>query len=138
MASQNSPLVIAKAIQNQLSGIISPIKVYSNFNRNYATEQKFVTWHLRNVHQPVYTGIYQANKGIDRPTFQMSVFTTKMNDGLDIANTIIQSLHGYSGQFGGVDGFQISKADVTLLYHGYDDTTALHTVFMDCIIDIPT
>jgi len=29
---------------------------------------------LRNVHQPVYTGTQQSNKGIDRPVFQISIF----------------------------------------------------------------
>lgn len=128
----------AKAIQTQLSGIISPIKVYANFNRNFATEDKFVTWQLRNVHQPVYTGQYQNVKGIDTPIFQISVFSTTSKDGYDITNSIIQSLHGYSGQFGGVTGFQVSKADVVMLYQGYDDEIKLYNVYMDCTLYIPT
>ena len=139
MATQNSPVVYGKAIQWQLSDIISPIKVYSDFNRNYASESRFVTWHLRNVHQPVYTGKYQNVKGIDRPIFQMSVFGTTADDVFNTGNDIIQSLHGYSGLFGGPTyGFQRSKADVAWLYHAYDNTTALHTVYMDCTLDIPT
>jgi len=139
MATQQNVTQYAQAIQAQLTSIVSPIPVYSNFNRNYATEPKFITWHLRNVHQPVYTGVNQNNKGIDRPIFQISVFSVYMNDGLDIANTIIQALHGYNGLFGGATyGFQISKADVQFLYHGYDNTTAIHQVFMDCTLDIPT
>jgi hypothetical protein len=139
MATQQNVTQYAQAIQAQLTSIVTPIPVYSNFNRNYATEPKFITWHLRNVHQPVYTGVNQNNKGIDRPIFQISVFSVYMNDGLDIANTIIQSLHGYNGLFGGATyGFQISKADVQFLYHGYDNTTAIHQVFMDCTLDIPT
>lgn len=139
MATQQNVTQYAQAIQAQLTSIVSPIPVYSNFNRNYATEPKFITWHLRNVHQPVYTGKFQNVKGIDRPIFQMSIFSVYMNDGLDIANTIIQALHGYSGLFGGATyGFQISKADVQFLYHGYDNTTAIHQVFMDCTLDIPT
>ena len=139
MATQQNVTQYAQAIQAQLTSIVSPIPVYSNFNRNYATEPKFITWHLRNVHQPVYTGVNQNNKGIDRPIFQISVFSVFMNDGLDIANTVIQALHGYNGLFGGATyGFQISKADVQFLYHGYDNTTAIHQVFMDCTLDIPT
>jgi hypothetical protein len=139
MATQQNVTQYAQAIQAQLTSIVSPIPVYSNFNRNYATEPKFITWHLRNVHQPVYTGVNQNNKGIDRPIFQISVFSVYMNDGLDIANTVIQALHGYNGLFGGATyGFQISKADVQFLYHGYDNTTAIHQVFMDCTLDIPT
>jgi hypothetical protein len=135
---QNSIVQYAEAIQTQLSSIISPVPVYSNFNRNYATQSKFVTWHLRNVHQPVYTGGNQNVKGIDRPVFQMSVFSTNMGDGMTIANTIIQSLHGYTGQFGGSGGFWISKADVIMLHHTYDNTNALHSVILDCTLDIPT
>ena len=134
---QNSIVQYAEAIQTQLSSIISPVPVYSNFNRNYATQSKFVTWHLRNVHQPVYTGGNQNVKGIDRPVFQMSVFSTNMGDGMTIANTIIQSLHGYTGQFGGSGGFWISKADVIMLHHTYDNTNALHSVILDCTLDIP-
>ncbi len=36
------------------------------------SKPKFITWMLRNVHQPVYTGTQQSNKGIDRPIFQIS------------------------------------------------------------------
>jgi hypothetical protein len=92
------------------------------------------------VHQDVYTG-YKANKGIDRPTFQISIFTsnlqTGMADGLALTNTLLQSLHGYSGMFGTTHGFNISKADVTMLYHGYDDEIDLFNVFLDCTLDIP-
>ena len=137
MTTQNNIVDYAKAIQAQLLSICTPVKVYSMFNRNFATETKFVTWQLRNVHQDVYTGIYQSNKGIDRPIFQISVFSTNEGDGFVLANTIIQSLHGYTGQFGGASGFYISKADVTMLYHGYDDEINLYNIFMDCTIDIP-
>jgi hypothetical protein len=138
MTTQNNVNQYAEAIQWQLLDIVNPVPVYSNFNRNYATQPKFITWQLRNVHQPVYTGSYQDVKGIDTPTFQISVFTTYMADGFNIANTILQSLHGYSGLFGGEAGFQISKADVMWLYHGYDNTTALHDIHMDCTLYIPS
>jgi hypothetical protein len=139
MATQQNVNQYAQAIQAQLSSIITPVPVYANFNRNFATEPKFVTWSLRNVHQPVYTGQIQSNKGIDTPIFQISVFTTQMADGFDIANTILQSLHGYSGLFGGATyGFQISKADVVWLYHGYDNEVGIHNIFMDCTLYIPT
>lgn len=138
MATQNNITQYAQAIQAQLTSIVTPVPVYQNFNRNFATEPKFITWQLRNVHQPVYTGSIQANKGIDRPIFQISIFTTQSSDGLTIANTIIQSLHGYSGLFGGATyGFYISKADVAFLYNSYDNTVGMSQVFMDCTLDIP-
>jgi len=141
MTTQNNITQYAQAIQEQLTTIFSPVPVYSLFNRNFATQPKFVTWQLRNVHQPVYTGNYQGNKGIDRPIFQVSIFTsnlqTGMADGLELANTLIQSLHGYAGSFGTTHAFNISKADVQMLYHGYDDTIDLFNVFLDCTLDIP-
>lgn len=138
MAGQNNPSIYAQAIQEQLSAIVNPIPVYANFNRNFANEPKFITWQLRNVHQPVYTGVIQSNKGIDRPIFQISCFATKMSDCFDLSNTILQSLHGYSGQFGTTHGFYISKADVYWLNNGYDNTIGLHSIYMDCTLDIPT
>ena len=139
MATQQDVREYAQAIQAQLSSIVTPIPVYANFNRNYATQPKFITWQLRDVHQPVYTGQTQSVKGIDTPTFQISVFSTTMENGFLTANTILQSLHGYSGLFGGATyGFQISKADVMWLYHGYDNEINLFNVFMDCTIYIPT
>jgi hypothetical protein len=139
MATQQNVNQYAKAIQAQLSGIISPIPVYANFNRNFATQNDFVTWQLRNVHQPVYTGQTQSVKGIDTPIFQISVFSTTMENSFLTANTILQSLHGYSGLFGGATyGFQISKADVMWLYNGYDNEINLFNIFMDCTIYIPT
>jgi hypothetical protein len=52
---------------------------------------------------------------------------------------ILQSLHGYSGLFGGsTDGFYISKADVQWLYNTYDNTDKLAQIFLDCTIDVPT
>jgi len=136
--SQNNPAVYAQAIQFQLAAIVTPVPVYANFNRNYATQPKFITWNLRNVHQEVYTGTNQNNKGIDRPIFQISVFTQSFADAMTISNTILQSLHGYSGQFGGVSGFYISKADVDWLYNTYDNEIGLQQVIMDCTLDIPT
>jgi conjugal transfer/entry exclusion protein len=136
--SQNNIVTYAKAIQYQLKSIVNPIPVYANFNRNFASEPKFIVWNLRNVHQPVYTGVNQNNKGIDRPIFQISIFCQNMNDAFSIGNSIIQSLHGYNGQFGGSSGFYIAKADVVMLYNTYDNTVGLQQIVMDCTLDIPT
>jgi hypothetical protein len=139
MATQQNPVQYAKAIQFQLQSIVTPVPVYATFNRNFATEPKFITWMLRNVHQDVYTGQTQSNKGIDRPTFQISIFTQVIEDGFTISNQILQSLHGYSGLFGGVtNGFWIAKADVTWLYNSYNNDDKLGEVFLDCTLDIPT
>jgi len=138
MTTQLNPVLYGKAIQYQLANIVTPIPVYASFNRNFATEPKFLTWQLRNVHQPVYTGQQQNNKGIDRPVFQISIFTQKIEEGFTISNQVLQSLHGYSGQFGSPsDGFFIAKADVVWLYNSYDNEQNLAQVFLDCTIDVP-
>jgi len=139
MATQQSPIQYGKAIQYQLQQIVTPVPVYAAFNRNYATQPKFVTWMLRNVHQPVYTGQIQSVKGIDRPIFQINIFTQQIEDGFTISNQILQSLHGYSGLFDGVTNvFYISKADVMWLYNSYDNEDKLAQVYLDCTLDIPT
>jgi hypothetical protein len=139
MTTQLNPVDYAKNIQYQLTDIVSPVPVYANFNRNYAKESKFLTWQLRNVHQPVYTGQTQSNKGIDTPVFQISVFGQNMSDTFNLANDILQSLHGYSGMFGdpNASGFFIAKADVVWLYNSYDNELGLHQVFMDCTLYVP-
>ena len=137
--AQNNPVDYAKAIQAQLTSIVTPVPVYAAFNRNFASQPKFLTWMLRNVHQPVYTGVVQDNKGIDTPVFQISIFTQVIEDGFTISNLILQSLHGYSGLFGGATyGFNISKADVIWLYNSYDNEEKLGQVFLDCTLEIPT
>jgi hypothetical protein len=139
MATQQNPVQYGKAIQYQLQQIVTPVPVYASFNRNYATQPKFITWMLRNVHQPVYTGQVQSVKGIDRPIFQINIFTQQIEDGFTISNQILQSLHGYSGLFGGAtNGFYISKADVMWLYNSYDNEDKLAQVYLDCTLDIPT
>lgn len=139
MTTQLNPSVYAKTIQYQLAQIVTPVPVYANFNRNYATQPKFLTWQLRNVHQPVYTGQTQSNKGIDRPIFQISVFAKEMSDAFNLSNSILQSLHGYSGTFGNpaTDGFFVAKADVVWQYNSYDNDLGLHQVFLDCTLDVP-
>lgn len=137
MAAQLNPAVYAQAIQAQLASIVTPVPVYAMFNRNYATQPKFLTWQLRDVHQPVYTGQTQSNKGIDRPVFQISVFAQSMVDAFNLSNTILQSLHGYSGQFGGETGFFVAKADVFWLYNTYDNELGLNQIILDCTLDIP-
>ena len=137
MANQNNPSNYALAIQAGLSTVVNPVKVHASFNRNFATEQKFVTWNLRNVHQPVYTGTVQSVKGIDRPVFQTNVYSGTLQDGFAIANNIIQALHGYSGQFGGVGGIYVSKIDVDFLYNAFDNDIGLHAIYLDCTMDIP-
>lgn len=137
MAGQNNPVQYGKAIQYQLSQIVTPVPVYASFNRNFATQPKFLTWMLRNVHQPVYTGQVQSVKGIDRPIFQISIFTQVIEDGFTISNQILQSLHGFSGLFGGpTDGFYVSKADVMWLYNSYDNEEKMAQIFLDCTLDI--
>lgn len=139
MSTQQNPVTYGRAIQAQLQSIVTPVPVYAAFNRNFATEPKFIVWMLRDVHQPVYTGSTQSVKGIDRPTFQISIFTQVIEDGFTISNQILQSLHGYSGLFGGATyGFQISKADVVWLYNSYDNDSKMAQVFLDCTIDVPT
>ena len=139
MAQQNNVVQYGRAIQYQLASIVSPTPVYAAFNRNFASEPNFVTWMLRDVHQPVYTGPVQSVKGIDRPTFQISIFTQQIENGFAISDLILQLLHGYSGLFGGPTyGFNISKADVLWLYNTYDNEEKLAQVFLDCTLDIPT
>jgi hypothetical protein len=138
MANQNNPAVYGQAIQAQLLSVVSPVPVYASFNRNYAKEPKFLTWNLRNVHQDVYTGQTQGNKGIDRPIVQVNLFAQSMQDAFNLSNTILQSLHGYSGQFGGVGGFFVAKVDINWLYNTYDNELGLNQIVLDCTLDIPT
>jgi hypothetical protein len=139
MTTQINPVDYAKNIQYQLSEIVAPVPVYASFNRNYAKQPEFITWMLRDVHQPVYTGQTQSNKGIDTPIFQVSVFAQDMSIAFNLGNDVIQSLHGYSGMFGDPDttGFFIAKADVMWLYNSYDNELGLHQVFMDCTLYVP-
>lgn len=137
MTTQNNPFVYAEAIQYQLSSIVNPVPVYQNFNRDYAKQQSFLTWQLRNIHQDVYTGGVQDNKGIDTPIFQISIFAQNKVNAFNLSNDILQSLHGYSGQFGGPDGFFIAKADVHWLYNSYDNELGLNQIFLDCMIYVP-
>ena len=137
--AQNNPVVYGKAIQAALQTVVTPVPVYAAFNRNFATQPKFVTWNLRNVHQDVYTGPNQNNKGIDRPIFQVSIFTQQIEDGFTISNQILQSLHGFSGLLGGSpNGIYVSKVDISWLYNSYDNEEKLAQVFLDCQLDIPT
>lgn len=138
MAQQLNVVQYGNAIQYQLSQIVTPVPVYASFNRNFANQPKFITWMLRDVHQPVYTGQTQGNKGIDTPTFQISIFTQNIEDGFTISNQILQSLHGYSGQFGSeADGFFIAKADVLWLYNSYNNEENMAQIYLDCTIYIP-
>lgn len=138
MAQQLNVVDYGKAIQYQLSQIVNPVPVYAAFNRNFANQPKFVTWMLRDVHQPVYTGQTQGNKGIDTPTFQISIFTQQIEDGFTISNQVLQSLHGYSGQFGSVaEGFFIAKSDVLWLYNSYNNEEKMAQIYLDCTIYIP-
>ena len=139
MSTQQNPSVYAQCIQYQLSDIVD-VPVYANFNRNWATEPSFLTWNLRNVHQPVYTGQDQNNKGIDRPIFQISIFSKDMETAFNLGNTILQSLHGYSGMFGNpaTNGFWLAKADVSWLYNTYDNVIKLHQIILDCQLDVLT
>lgn len=136
--AQMNPATYAVGIQAQLASVVSPVPVYALFNRNYASQPKFLTWALRNVHQTVYTGPVQGVKGIDRPVFQVSVFSQSLQEGFVLANQVIQALHGYAGQFGGNSGFYASKCDVDWLYNSYDNDIGLHQIFLDCTLDVPT
>jgi hypothetical protein len=91
--AQTNPLLLGETIQYQLENIVTPTPVYAAFNRNFATQPNFLVWMLRNIHQPVYTGQTQSNKGIDTPVFQISVFSQNIATGFTISNHIMQALH---------------------------------------------
>lgn len=133
--NQNSPLLYASGIQAQLASIFTAIPVYANFNRNWATEPKFVTWQLRNVHQPVYTGTTQSVKGIDNPVFQVSIFAQTLEDAFTMAKTLLDDLHGYSGLYG--TSFYAAKTDIQWLYNTYDNDIGLQQIILDCTLDVP-
>ena len=132
---QNSAVVYAQAIQAQLTTVCTPTPVYAVFNRNFADEPTFVTWQLRDVHQPVYTGP-QSVKGIDRPVFQTTVFAQQMANCYSKAQQIVDALHGYQGTFGGL--FFVAKVDVDWLFHVYDNDSKLHQIVLDSTLDIPS
>lgn len=139
MSVQQNPSVYAAAIQNKLTAVASPVKVYANFNRNFATEPKFLTWQLRNIHQEVFTGQTQSNKSIDRPVFQVNIFAQAMADAFSLSNTVLQSLHGYSGNFGvSPNQIWVAKCDIVWLYNTYDNELGLNQIILDCTLDIPT
>ena len=132
---QNSAVTYAQAIQAQLTAVCTPTPVYAVFNRNFSTEPTFVTWQLRDVHQPVYTGP-QSVKGIDRPVFQATVFAQQMANCYSKAQQIVDALHGYQGTFGGL--FFVAKVDVDWLFHSYDNDSKLHQIVLDSTLDIPS
>ena len=137
--SQQNPLVYAQAIQAQLKTIFgAEFPIYQNFNRQEFLELDtgFVTWQLRAVHQPVYTGQNQNNKGIDTPVFQISIFHADSDVALTLTNDLLQSLHGYSGLFGGL--IEVAKADVYMHYATYDNDLGLQQVSLDCTLYIST
>jgi hypothetical protein len=70
----------------------------------------------------------------------MSVFALTVEDAFNISNSILQSLHGYSGIFGDPDtnGFFIAKADVVWLYNTYDNEIGMQQIILDCTLDVPT
>jgi len=141
MTVQQNPAIYAQAIQYQLDSILAPIPVFVNFNRNWnKTQTKFVTWQLRNVHQPVFTGTTQGNKGIDTPVFQVSVFASTVDEAFNISNTILQSLHGYSGILGNsaTTGFYVAKSDVVWLYNTYDNEIGMQQIILDCTLYVPS
>ena len=141
MTAQQNPAVYAQAIQYQLDTILGALPVFVNFNRNWnKTQTKFVTWQLRNVHQPVFTGNTQSNKGIDTPVFQVSVFAVTVDDAFNISNTILQSLHGYSGILGNpaTTGFYVAKVDVVWLYNTYDNEIGMQQIILDCTLYVPS
>jgi len=139
MTTQLNVYDYAESIQYQLTNIVTPTPVYQNMNRNYAREPKFITWSLMSSYQEVYTGQNQGNKGIDRPVFQISVFAQNVADAFNLENTILQSLNGYSGNFGNMAsrGFWIAKASVMVLNNSYDDELGLHQAFLTCTLDVP-
>ncbi len=137
--AQTNPLLLGETIQYQLESIVTPTPVYAAFNRNFATQPNFLVWMLRNIHQPVYTGQTQSNKGIDTPIFQISVFTQSISTGFTISNQIMQAWHGYSGLFGNpaTSGFFLAKADVTWLYNTFNNEENLAQIVLDCTMYIP-
>jgi hypothetical protein len=143
--NQRSPIVYAKASQWQLQQAHGAVPVYAAFNRNWANEPTFVTWHIREIHQEVYpdvaTAANQSLKGIDRPVLGVVIHSTTWASALQQADNLIQYWHGYQGNFGNpatTDKFDVRKLDVHWLYNTYDNEINLHQIHFDVVIDIPS
>ena len=126
------------AIQARLVSITgTKAKVYKLFNRNFANDPSFVTWQLRNVHQQVYSGIYNTNLGIGTPTVQITVFDQSESNGVANAQLIVNSLHGFTGYLNPNNtGILIGKADVDWVYQTYDNTVGLSQVVLDVLLNV--
>ena len=107
------------------------VPVHYSFNPDSGIQNEFVVWSIRNVQQEVWTG-NQANKGIDRPIFGLSVFTktaARQAALIDLINT----WHGYNGN---LNGISVGKASVDVVITTYDEESSLYQAVIDIAMQV--
>jgi hypothetical protein len=137
MVAPNRLFNYVTSFQQTLVTLMNPIKVYNSFNPNYAKDGQFVVWDFSGIHQDVYTGP-QGYLGIDRPIFDIAVYVSKQAGGLNqvlvLTDQIISALHGYQGFLN--NSVDVSKIDITVNQHEYDEEASLHVIYLSAQLDI--
>ena len=76
MTAQQNPVTYARAIQAALTTIVTPVPVYATFNRNFATEPKFITWICETSTSLSTPAVINLSKALIR-RYSKSVFLLK-------------------------------------------------------------
>lgn len=126
-------------IQARLQTILGDTPVYKLFNRYLSEDSEFAVWQLRSVHQPVYTGTTQDNKGIDTPIVQVTLFDINQDRCVDNTQLVINALHGFNGFLNPDNtGPYVAKADVVWQYETYDNKVNLAQIVLDVQLYVST
>ena len=124
------------AFQAGLTAIVTPLKVYNTYNSGISTGDKnFVIWFYRNVHQPIYAGSQQANKGIDTPKFDVHVYAPTLISAATTTDKILQAWHGYQGLINNT--LDVAKIDITVLGNDYDEELSIHQTALSMVLYVP-
>ena len=127
-----SQLLLVNYITNFGSALLSllstptPVPVHYLYNPASGSQNEFVVWSIRNVSQEVWTGV-QANKGIDRPIFGLTVFSQTAARQAVIIDRI-NTWHGYNGN---LNGISVGKAAVDVVITTYDEESSLFQAVID-------
>ena len=110
------------------------VAVYATYNPNYATQPEFIVWFYSSIHQPLYQGVSQTNKGNDQPKFTITVSAQSLARASLLGDLIVQAWHGYTGLF---NAMWVDRADVNVLAHDYDEYATLHQLHISVQLYVP-
>ena len=108
--------------------LLTSNQITIGYQKATGINSQFIVWGFQNVAQQVFTGGVEA-RGVDQPKFNINIYARQMIDAATLADKMIDSWNGFSGQL--TQNLSVAKMRVDVLTSAYDEEDSFHRIEID-------